>query len=366
MSSGYIVDHERGLYSETLPTRPYISGPTPEAYLPEHRRIGREDTTERDILIGPRDHKGTNPSPLLINSADRNLTIFPSPSAYKVPLAVPMKFVDSIELVSTSIPNETYIVNSTNNTFYFQDTAAQVSGGTYHTITLTEGNYDIYDFATPANPSIAKNLEDAMNALSASTYTVSVNRYTSRVTITQTSGSGLFNIIMAGEDEVELGSAARSTADIILEGKYAGVDTSAARTKPSYAEQSIGPLIGFSPTNLTGATTYTGSYNYNLSPSTYIIMELTLGGHKVRRLTSSSRKVMDAFCAIHLSDDSSVYQFRSEVDNETYRAVFPSPIEFDTVKVRFTDNYGNQIDFNGTDHSLVFKVNTSSHSPGKD
>lgn len=141
-----------------------------------------------DCDAGLRDQ---NAAMLLIDSKDRPDN--EEPNKYEIKLKKIYKDVISIELKKASIPNSDYIVNEYNNSFYFQDNANQVNRCDYNTLKLPIGNYPICE---KNKDSITSLLQAGLNLVNpANKYVVTVDCNTQQITIEQTSGSGVFNIL---------------------------------------------------------------------------------------------------------------------------------------------------------------------------
>lgn len=313
----------------------------PSAYPTGHTRY--------DINLGGMEDS-TNPAILLIDSADRNHDVYEQPNKYTLKLDPPYKEVTSIELVTADIPNSGYVVEDTHNKIHFQDTADQVANGTYYTAIVPEGNWTIDD---SSDPSIRSHIEDQMNAESSgSTYTVTVNSFTNKVTITQTIGSGIFNLLFEGASE-KIGPPAHK------DGVYIG------ESRTLYRETTIAPLIGFKRMDYTGETTYTGTYSYNLKVDKYIVLFVNKkhNNAKLDRVHSVNDYTKDAFCIVPL--DSSINNFKlskdcNSIDNDRYIKYFTEPIpEINELDIEFRDASGNLFNFNGHDHTLIFEIKSN-------
>ena len=284
------------------------------------------------------------PAVVVVDSHDRNRYTYENANNYTVILGRPYKEVVSIELVNADIPNSGYVIENTRNQLHFQDTQDQVDNGTYHTILIPVGNYTI---DADSGLSIRKNLEDEMNEESESTYQVTVNTYQKLITIEQTSGSGIFNLLFKGTDE-KYGIPFYDSS-----GSYNG------KTKPTYRSNSVGQVLGFKMEDYTGETTYTGAYSYNLSLDKYLVMNV----NSFSRLDSVNSNVQDSFCVIPL--DTSINNFSytknsDQINNDRHIVIFNEPIpELNKLEIKITDANGDLFNFNGTDHVLIFAVRSN-------
>jgi len=297
---------------------------------------------------------GTNPDSkisriLVVDSADRNFDKYPNPSKYTVKLKKPHKDVISVELKAADIPNSGYIITEYNNKFYWQDTTEQIADQTCHVVRIPVGNYSISE--------ILENLQEEINDFNTgSQYTVTLNSNTNKVTITQTDGSGVFNILSAGDPEV-YGSEHGTITDPL-----GNVHDINKETRSTYREDAVAPVIGFSRSDLSGETSYTGAYAYNLKTDKYIVLKI----RGLDRVESINSFADGSFCVISL--DSSVNNFQyaknsDQIDNDAYVKYFSQPIpEINEMDIEFINSNGKSYDFNGHDHLLTFEITSLSQN----
>lgn len=290
-------------------------------------------STQYDINLGSHlnDPKYPNPAVLVVDSRHRNHYKYPNPAKYTIKLTGVYKEVVSVELVSADIPNSGYTVENSHNKFYFQDTAQQVDNETYYTITHPTGNYTISE--------IVANLESLMNSASTgSTYSVTLDSHTMKITIAQTAGSGVFNMLFLGSTEVN---------------KYQTV------TQLYYRKQSMGPILGFARADYAGGTSYTAPYTYNLKVDRYVIMNLR-STTDAGRIDSIDGAIQDSFAVVPLdtSINNFLYQKNNDnIANDRYIKFFSEPIpEVNEFDIEFLNPDGDEFNFNGHDHVLMFEI----------
>lgn len=325
----------------------FLQGAYPGIMVPQPRLPAGH--TDYDINVG-----GSSSTPgyrtLVINSEDRNRDLYANANFYRVRLLEPYRKVLSLELSYAFLPNSRYVIDSHNNKFYFQDTAAQVAAEDQYEITLDVGNYSIYDVDNPSNPSVCKNLEDAMNAASSgSTYTVTWDQYTRKVTITQTAGSGLLNLLNSG------GSEPYGT-QFSTDGP-GGTTISGGETHTVYPESSLCIALGFAPALLTGATTYTGTLQTQLDVDNLLAIRMRCNGKRVGRIDSTSDRLGGSLTTIALDRTSDQFSYVGDGPQAAYRAYFNPPLEtLRDLEIEIVDKDGLRYNFNGLDHTLSFIV----------
>ena len=133
---------------------------------------------------------------IVIDSRDRNHDIYQTTNEYEVDLNTVYKDIVSIELLSAEIPHSGYIINSSNNEIHFIETNAQVSGNTYYTATISQGNYTAAELATA--------IVTQMNLAGQSTYTVTVDTSSRKFKISSNTIGGNNQYNLNGENYVLL------------------------------------------------------------------------------------------------------------------------------------------------------------------
>lgn len=260
---------------------------------------------------------------IVVDSRDRNHDDYADPNNYRVDLERDINDVVSIQLVSAEVPKSEYVINTSNNKIYFQELNTQVSGGTYLTATIPVGNYTITELKTA--------IETQMDAIGTANYTVTINSSTNTINISSDlSGVDLFNFLFQGDNEVHGNNN---------------------NPRSTYRDNSIGPVIGFSRTDLSGASNYTGDLQYNLDGEKYVMLHL----RNIPMIDGISDGVQNAFHKITLNTSEST-KYYQEGDYQIVKKL-NSPIKrLNELEISFR-NYNNDLyDFHGLEHSLTFKV----------
>jgi hypothetical protein len=267
---------------------------------------------------------------IVIDSRDRNHDSYANPNSYKVILEQPLYNVLSMELVSAEVPASQYLINLTNNTLYFQETNAQVMAEEYTTALVPVGNYTLVD--------LKAEIESVMGSASGTGAVFSVDITTfsaqSKLSISSDIGGGadIFNILFNGGTE-----------------KYED------KTRSIYKENSIGPVLGFNRIDLTGSTTYTGDFQYNLSGDSYILLKFD----DIKGIEGIADNVQDAFTKITLDTHTdNVKYFKSNHDYRVYKFMETPLARLDHFHISFLTYNKDLYDFNGLEHSITLKVST--------
>lgn len=280
--------------------------PQPKQYATVMKNI--YDTTTKDYYI-------------VIDSRDRNNDLYPNTNNYQIEFDNVLKSVISIELVSAELPVVQYNINPNNNVLYFDE------GGDELQAVIQQGQYDtIADLATGVQDALNNAVDSSMD------YTVTYSTITRKITITK--GSGIFNMRFVGETE-----------NFVHE-----------QTRTKYPVGSIGPVLGFSRNDLTGALSYTGDNQYNLSGENYVLLYIK----ELENLESVSGNsvIHDTFTKINLdSNSNNNMKFYKQLDEYISRVSFTPPLaSIGQMIIKFYNYDGSLYDFGGREHSLYFKI----------
>jgi len=262
------------------------------------------------------------------------------PNKYTYRLGKTYKDVTRMELETADIPNSDYIINEYNNRFYFQDNETQEENDTYYTIKLPIGHYLATSGETGAT-TIQTLLQDGLNDATddpTNTYEVTVDNHTNLFTITQTAGTGIFNILFKRPTENK-NQCLNGNLDL---------------------PRSIRQVLGFKNLNLTDKISYTAPYCYNLMPHRYIILRI----RDLERVDSSLDSVQDCFCIIpfdvslnRFTLSEAIFQYNAE----SLRYYFNPPKgELDRLHIEFMTPDGYPYNFRGKDHYMVWEITSLS------
>jgi len=117
---------------------------------------------------------------------------------------------------------------------------------------------------------------------------------------------------------------------------------------------SIGKVLGFKNYNLADAKSYTAPLCANFKPEPYVILKIP----QLKRYQSLNKNAHKTFAIIPL-DMNDRYDFSLDRNIKAYFQPLP---KLSQLSLRFTRQDGTLYDFNGRDHTLVFKIITSRQS----
>ena len=297
--------------------------------------------------------KNKNQALFMIDSANRDHRKYPKPNKYKIYLKKVYKDVVMVQLRNAQIPNSAYVINETNNKFYFQDNEEQLSSGRFHTVEIPIGNW-LAD--SNASPSLRSNLEDALNSFNDNNeYSVLFSQNLRKFTVEQVKGSGIFNLIFCG-GVAKTGLGGTITKVVQGVDRFCYPEIEVNQSEDIYMNGSMGQILGFLPKNLYGCTSYIGQIATNLNTGRYVVLKI----RDMERIDSNNSKLDGSFCMIGMDDGINNFIFNRKFDfnnNESYTKHFNPPIpELDSFDIEILDCKGDPYEFNGRDHILVFSI----------
>lgn len=297
------------------PVKPLVFPETTTSQDEETTIVGTIQESEKLITEAPPvldeyydKHKMMQYEYVNIDSRERDAVMYPNPNNYRFVLYKEFHNVVSIELITAEIPTSQYTINNSNNTIYFQEDNTI----NYTTAVLSNGNYLLTELKTA--------IETAMNNASTTgaIFAVDITTYERQNKLSISSDIGgtatLFNLLFT-------------------------------------LDNNIGVVLGFSQTDLSGASMYIGDKIINLSGEQYILLKLD----NIKNIQGKNRYVQDTFAKISLNTTEANRFFSTNGD---YSAIknFPNPVSsiayFDISFWSFIGPY----DFNGVDHSFTLKV----------
>lgn len=252
---------------------------------------------------------------LLIDSRDRNYTLYPNSNSYKLHLNRQYRDVVAIKLTKGMIPHSGFYVSSQNNTIHFSE------GSVNYTASIATGYYDQSDLFD----AIGTAMSDV-----GGTYSLALSSDQKR------------NVIITGVDTFKL-QFLSATGE--------------------YLENSIGPLLGFPPQNSsTAATTQTGSHPFceNIDEEPYVAIHL----EEAPNMDALGRGADQAFAIIPLQGtnvDGCGREFfgkHTANNGETVKHYNPPIGTLRSMTLKFKKHDGTLYDFNGKEHFLMFDIYT--------
>lgn len=171
---------------------------------------------------------------LLVDSKDRNLTLYPNANKFDYPLVNPYIDIIQAQLISACLPKSDYIIHENNNTLYVREHNGPVDNNFIAQIPI--GDY------TKCN--LPKAIEKELNQHS-EYYLVSYDDLTDTISIANTKYQ--FTLIFKG-GETTYGPQTTTSYEYIKGAGKIGRNTKTIAeypNQPFYIKNSMGPVLGF-------------------------------------------------------------------------------------------------------------------------
>lgn len=259
---------------------------------------------------------------LVIDSRDRDMSKYPNSNDYVIDLSSTFKDIVSLELLNLVVAKGEETINRNNNTFTFGESQQQLDDKRYTTVTVPSGQYD----AASLSSALAQEMSAA--STNATTYTVTPDPKTGRLSINGTGGSGDAFAVISGRDG-------------------------------QYTQSNISKMLGFQPgisngTVSNGKTSLSGSNAINLNGEDYIVMVID----DISNNHGSNGSLQGSFAHIVLADIGyGQFKHLRGVDwgrcLVRFNPIRPTIFKF---HIRFKRGDGRLYDFGGFENSMVFEL----------
>lgn len=240
----------------------------------------------------------------VIDSRDRNLSHFPDPSKYEIKLSEDIHDVQSVELLSFDVPFTKYLINSSNNTFYYK------VGNDERDFSIDEGDYE----------TVAELVTELNNKKGSAPFTFSELFKQKRIKINT---SNNVTLVCLGDE--------------IQKNNY-------PQLSPTYKSQLM-KMLGLSLKNheISASKEYPFQHRVDMRKDKYMVMNL--GQSSVN--FSENNSTHKSFAIIK----------KDELDNKyidaNYKKFYNPPIpSMATLRISFTDYNGQLYDFQNQDHMI--------------
>jgi hypothetical protein len=259
---------------------------------------------------------------LVVDSRERNMTLFPNPNKYDINLTNFIPNVSSIKLVSSTFPFSSYLINKNNNVLYFE------MNGSVYTSAIDIGDYS-------SGTELAAVMQNAMNT---------------------TVGADMFLVeYLARTDNFRF----RSKNEFTMKFKgNAYTHPFNHNTDYAYLQSSMGSVIGFGirDASSTLSLSFGDAYVYIIQSEfrknfvTDNCLIVHIGMLNLNKSTAMS--VDESFAIISRYDGQSKLY-----DGHQIKKLFTPPIKkIAKLSVEVLDYYGNLYDFQNQDHRMEFVV----------
>jgi hypothetical protein len=345
----------------------------------------------------PKNEKKISKHTVIIDSRNRNYSIYPNPNKYLIELMEPHRNVERIELIAVMLPKTEYNINSDNNLLLV------TINGIQEELYLNQGQYVIGSNVLGSPNYITNGTPVVSGLLAELKYTL--NKHT------QSNSS--FNVFLATLPNVQNGTGLHASVlnRIVITCNY---DFSIDFTNTNYLSSSPYHVLGFncavynsgnaviyghdnlgscSSVEFENGTKHTitipslsGDYDYDLMDDPkYTIMELEFGNRSANRIESTDISSNQKFAVI-------IYDANEPDNIETYNSsttfvqaavsrrpgrlkalkgsdfdkkiiTFDPPITLENFKITFYKYDNSLYDFHNRDHMLSFELDVADFDP---
>lgn len=348
----------------------------------------------------PKIGKVTSKHTVIVDSRQRNYSIYPTPNSYLVELMEPHRNVERIELIAAMMPKTEYNITTENNLLLV------TVSGTTHQCYLREGQYII-----------ASNVQGTINCIAdgSNNYNFGLLAELNRVLRNVDSD---FNVFLATLPSSHGGTGENASVLNRVVITNSSISFSIDFTNTNYSSGSPFRTLGFnkqvynssensvtiygssgtgscSSTELQNGTTHVVSYNaissiydYNLKDDPkYLIMNLEFGNKSADRIESADIATNQKFAIIIYDandpDNIETYnsatinnpvQFKIERKVGNLKALkgtdfdkkilnFEPPITLENFKISFYKYDNTYYNFHNREHSLTFELDVADYDP---
>jgi hypothetical protein len=252
----------------------------------------------------------------VIDSRERNISLFPNPNDYEVQFIQELHDVSKVTLLSTTFPFSSYIVNTTNNIL---------------TVAYNNVVYDVeIDIGNYTETALATELQNAINTEIGGTH-FKVD-YVSKKDNFSIRCDGSFGLVFVGNQV-----------------KHPYSDS----FDKLYRARSIGKLLGFGISNYLSVTQATGDaytnviaseFRKNFSYDNYITVSLDAFSAN----TSSAPSLQGSFVCVAKADSNTTYYD----SNPVIVVNSPPSSKITKFRIKLNDFYGNLYDCQNYDHRI--------------
>jgi hypothetical protein len=281
---------------------------------------------------------------VLIESKNRNWNMDKHASSYSIELTQGFKYVSSVELLDSNIPNTGYVIDHNNRVLAYKEHSHKIY------IEIEKGYYDVLSLCTEITTQMNNNSKLGY------VYNCSADQSKKKITI---SCDHDFSLLFT-DDEEYIGESGTIEELVInpktLKKELQKVTFGNKRNK--YINNSIGKILGFKPKNLTDDDSYTSQNIYNLVPFEYIAVFITSGTSDTFDNLSNG-----AFAIANINNIiNNSFQLLNVVNNGNFIKYFNPPISFNKLRIEFRTSNGDLYHFHGLDNYLLLQITELFHN----
>ena len=356
----------------------------------------------------PTNSKVISKHTIIVDSRQRNYSIYPYPNNYLVELMEPHRNVERIELIAAMMPKTEYNINTENNLLIVNIGGSVVNGvivgGITKHLTLTIGQYligsnvsgNVNYIANGSSTYLTGFIGELYNLLNTNFYTSPHFNVFLATNVTGQNASILNRIVITNDQDNYIIDFTNTNYSSGSPFRVMGFNKSiyaSSKNVVIYGTDDVGTCT---PENLQNGTTSTisinalsGIYDYNLKDDPkYIIMQLEFGNKSADRIESSDIATNQKFAVIiyDSNDPDNIQTYNSTgsltnpiqlgisrqpgnlkalkgADFDKKILVFDPPITLENLKVSFYKYDNSYYDFHNREHLLTFEFDVADYDP---
>lgn len=292
-----------------------------------YEKAGQVQSSGQQVTIAyPKRNERRETTILLeINSRDRNIVQYPTPSEFRFRLYRPLKDVVKLQIAGGTIPGCLYNINTGWNQFTFQE------GATKWNVKIPPGRYT-YETLCSKLASILNTLSGVTN-----TYAITIDATTGVFTLQRTAGAASFSFLLATGDYIDFYDQNNTLQKINTPAK----------------------LFGF------GRADYSNTGAFLTAPNVVDLEFLLnrcyvyINHDNTQDLNTIERSVgrQQPHAIVYFDELRNNYKFLNKETFEPLYSSYPAPISrIATIDIALRDEFDRCIDLNGRDFTLLLEV----------
>ena len=348
----------------------------------------------------PKKSKVISKHTIIVDSRQRDYTIYQDPNSYLINLSEPHRNVERIELIAAMMPKTEYNINSDNNliivTINSLTTSLYLTPGQYIIGSNVPGNVNYKTDGTPVTTGLLAELQRVLNNHPNSSSSFNVFLVTTPGSVGGTgANAAVLNRIAITNSAVSFtidftNALYSSGSPFRVLGFYKQIYTSSSSSYIIYGSDDLGTCT---QTDLNNETTHTLSiqslvsvFDYNLKDDPqYLIMELEFGNKSAERIESSDIATNSKFAVIiyDANDPDNIQNYNASTTNvqtglsrppgrlkalkgsdfDKKIVTFNPPITLENFKISFYKYDDTLYNFNNREHLLSFEIDVADYDP---
>jgi hypothetical protein len=360
----------------------------------DYFKVGVEHVDpQKNQLELPKNVKITIKKTIVVDSRQRDYSIYPNPNNYYIDLFQTYRNVERLELIAVMIPKTEYNINNNNNKLNV------IINGVSKVVSMTIGQYIIgsstygnVDFTADGNDPLFGLLAELKRVLDSTGHTFKVFLCTAP---SYSGGTGknasiLNRICITCDTPFQINFASKCSPFRILgfPCKLVSSGNNVIYGSSISGECTASDLTNENTISVPNSILATFDYNLYEDPQ-YIIMDLTINNNTMERIESKDISTNNKFCTViyDANEPDNIVSYNSASGMGTQDVVFKAlrnpgrlkalkgtdfdkkiidfnpPITVENFQVSFYKYYNELYDFHNREHSLIFEIDVIEFDP---